>query len=91
MINWEEIIKKAIMNGVLQAVMIFRPYVIPVLTSALIAEISKTICKKFAYVFFIISGECRRMARKKSNRITDNIDLVSSFKDIFYYTKNRNT
>ena len=34
MINWEEIIKKAIMNGVLQAVMIFRPYVIPVLTSA---------------------------------------------------------
>lgn len=58
---------KAIMDGMLQAIIIFMPYIIPFLTTALVVWVIKKIIEKFTYDFSTISGDSRRIARKNKN------------------------
>ena len=62
MVNIGEMMNKAIMDGMLQAIIIFMPYIIPLLTTALVVWVIKKIIEKFTYDFSTISGDSRRWA-----------------------------
>ena len=66
---------KAIMDGMLQAIIIFIQYIIPFLTTALVVWVIKKIIEKFTYDFSTISGDSRRIARKKARKM-GNIDDI---------------
>lgn len=68
MVNIGEMMNKAIMDEMLQAIIIFMPYIIPFLTTALVVWVIKKIIEKFIYDFSTISGDSRRIARKKHER-----------------------
>ena len=89
MINIGEMMNKAIMDGMLQAIIIFMPYIIPFLTTALVVWVIKKIIKKFIYDFSTISVDSRRIARKKARKMGNVVDMISSFKDIIDNTKNK--
>ena len=55
MVNIGEMMNKAIMDGMLQAIIIFMPYIIPLLTTALVVWVIKKIIEKFTYDFSTIS------------------------------------
>ena len=80
---------KAIMDGMLQAIIIFMPYIIPLLTTALVVWVIKKIIEKFTYDFSTISGDSRRIARKKARKMGNVVDMISSFKYIIDNTKNK--
>ena len=82
MVNIGEMMNKAIMDGMLQAIIIFMPYIITFLTTALVVWVIKKIIEKFAYDFSTISGDSRRTARKKARKMRKVVDMISSFKDI---------
>jgi len=42
----------------------------------------KKIIEKFTYDFSTISGDSRRIARKKARKMGNVVDMISSFKDI---------
>ena len=42
----------------------------------------KKIIEKFIYDFSTISGDSRRIARKKARKMGNVVDMISSFKDI---------
>lgn len=69
-------------NGMLQAIIIFMPYIIPFLTTALVVWVIKKIIEKFTYDFSTISGDSRRIAREKARKMGNVVDMISSFKDI---------
>ena len=73
---------KAIMDEMLQAIIIFMPYIIPFLTTALVVWVIKKIIEKFIYDFSTISGDSRRIARKKARKMGNLVYMISSFKDI---------
>ena len=52
MVNIGEMMNKAIMDGMLQAIIIFMPYIISFLTTALVVWVIKKIIEKFTYDFF---------------------------------------
>ena len=54
MVNIGEMMNKAIMDGMLQAIIIFMPYIIPFLTTALVVWVIKKIIEKFTYDFSTI-------------------------------------
>ena len=54
MVNIGEMMNKAIMDGMLQAIIIFMPYIIPFLTTALGVWVIKKIIEKFTYDFSTI-------------------------------------
>ena len=82
MVNIGEMMNKAIMDGMLQAIIIFMPYIIPFLTTALVVWVIKKIIEKFTYDFSTISGDSRRIAREKARKMGNVVDMISSFKDI---------
>lgn len=51
MVNIGEMMNKAIMDGMLQAIIIFMPYIISFLTTALVVWVIKKIIEKFTYDF----------------------------------------
>ena len=57
-------------------------YIIPFLTTALVVWVIKKIIEKFIYDFSTISGDSRRIARKKIRKMGNVVDMISSFKDI---------
>ena len=81
MVNIGEMMNKAIMDEMLQAIIIFMPYIIPFLTTALVVWVIKKIIEKFTYNFSNIS-DSRRIARKKARKMGNVVDMISSFKDI---------
>ena len=80
MVNIGEMMNKAIMDGMFQAIIM--PYIIPFLTTALVVWVIKKIIEKFTYDFSTISGDSRRIARKKARKMGNVVDMISSFKDI---------
>ena len=52
------------------------------LTTALVVWVIKKIIEKFTYDFSTISGDSRRIARKKARKMGNVVDMISSFKDI---------
>lgn len=52
------------------------------LTTALVVWVIKKIIEKFTYNFSNISGDSRRIARKKARKMGNVVDMISSFKDI---------
>ena len=82
MVNIGEMMNKAIMDGMLQAIIIFMPYIIPFLTTALVVWVIKKIIEKFTYDFSNISGDSRRIAMKKARKMGNVVDMISSLKDI---------
>jgi len=82
LVNIGEMMIKAIMDGMLQAIIIFMPYIIPFLTTALVVWVIKKIIEKFTYDFSTISGDSRRIARKKARKMGNVVDMISPFKDI---------
>jgi len=58
------------------------PYIITPLTTALVVWVIKKIIEKFTYDFSTISGDSRRIARKKARKMGNVVDMISSFKDI---------
>ena len=57
-------------------------YFISLLTTALVVWVIKKIIEKFTYDFSTISGDSRRIARKKARKMGNVVDMISSFKDI---------
>ena len=62
MVNIGEMMNKAIMDGMLQAIIIFMPYIISFLTTALVVWVIKKIIEKFTYDFSTISGDSRSIS-----------------------------
>ena len=91
MVNIGEMMNKAIMDGMLQAIIIFIQYIIPFLTTALVVWVIKKIIEKFTYDFSTISGDSRSISRKKARKMGNVVDMISSFKDITENKKNRGT
>lgn len=56
---------------------------------AFIGLVIKKISEEFTYYFSIISGDSRRIARKKAKKMSKMVDMISSFKDIIDNTKNK--
>ena len=52
------------------------------MTTALVVWVIKKIIEKFTYNFSNISGDYRRIARKKARKMGNVVDMVSSFKNI---------
>ena len=52
------------------------------LTTDLVVWVIKKIIEKFTYDFSTISGDSRRIARKKARKMGNVVDMISSFKDI---------
>lgn len=50
--------------------------------TALVVWVIKKIIEKFTYDFSTISGDSRRIARKKARKMGNLVDMISSFKDI---------
>ena len=65
------------------------PYIIGPLIVAFIGLVIKKISEEFTYYFSIISGDSRRIARKKAKKMSKMVDMISSFKDIIDNTKNK--
>lgn len=51
MVNIGEMMNKAIMDGMLQAIIIFMPYIIPFLTTALVVWVIKKIIENSHMIF----------------------------------------
>ena len=51
MVNIGEMMNKAIMDGMLQAIIIFMPYIIPFLTTALVVWVIKKLLKNSHMIF----------------------------------------
>ena len=51
MVNIGEMMNKVIMDGMLQAIIIFMPYIIPFLTTALVVWVIKKIIEKSHIIF----------------------------------------
>lgn len=51
MVNIGEMMNKAIMDGMLQAIIIFMPYIIPLLTTALVVWVIKKIIENSHMIF----------------------------------------
>lgn len=51
MVNIGEMMNKAIMDGMLQAIIIFMPYIIPFLTTALVVWVIKKLLKNSYMIF----------------------------------------
>ena len=77
MVNIGEMMNKAIMDGMLQAIIIFMPYIISFLTTALVVWVIKKIIEKFTYDFSTISGDSRRIARKKAKKMKSIISFIT--------------
>ena len=77
MVNIGEMMNKAIMDGMLQAIIIFIPYIISFLTTALVVWVIKKIIEKFTYDFSTISGDSRRIARKKAKKMKSIISFIT--------------
>ena len=82
MVNIGELMYKSFMNGMYQSFIIVGPYIIGPLIVAFIGLVIKKISEEFTYYFSIISGDSRRIARKKARKMGNVVDLISSFKDI---------
>ena len=88
-VNIGELMYKSFMNGMYQSFIIIGPYIIGSLIVAFIGLVIKKISEEFTYYFSIISGDSRRIARKKAKKMSKMVDMISSFKDIIDNTKNK--
>ena len=82
MVNIGELMYKSFMNGMYQSFIIVGPYIIGPLIVVFIGLAIKKVCEEFTYHFSIVSGDSRRIARKKAKKMSKMIDMISSFKDI---------
>ena len=89
MVNIRELMYESFMNGMYQSFIIVGPYIIGPLIVAFIGLAIKKVCEEFTYHFSIVSGDSRRIARKKAKKMSKMIDMISSFKDIVDNTKNK--
>lgn len=69
MVNIGELMYKSFMNGMYQSFIIVGPYIIGPLIVAFIGLVIKKISEEFTYYFSIISGDSRRIARKKAKKM----------------------
>ena len=82
MVNIRELMYESFMNGMYQSFIIVGPYIIGPLIVAFIGLAIKKVCEEFTYHFSIVSGDSRRIARKKARKMGNVVDMISSFKDI---------
>ena len=85
-ISWKSALFQSILLAAITSacefLVIFIPYIILFLTTALVVWVIKKIIEKFTYDFSTISGDSRRIARKKARKMGNVVDMISSFKDI---------
>ena len=90
MVNIGELMYKSFMNGMYQSfIIVGSVYYRTALIVAFIGLVIKKISEEFTYYFSIISGDSRRIARKKAKKMSKMVDMISSFKDIIDNTKNK--
>ena len=77
MVNIGELMYKSFMNGMYQSFIIVGPYIIGPLIVAFIGLVNKKISEEFTYYFSIISGDSRRIARKKAKKMKSIISFIT--------------
>lgn len=78
MLDLGEMLRKGMIEGILQAIMIVMPYIISLITSVIVMGL----IKKITYKLLLVSGDSEKMAKKKVQGMTDVVDIVSTLKDI---------
>ena len=78
MLDLGEMLRKGMIEGILQAIMIVLPYIISLITSVIVMGL----IKKITYKLLLVSGDSEKMAKKKVQGMTDVVDIVSTLKDI---------
>ena len=68
LVNIGEMMNKAIMDGMLQAIIIFMPYIIPFLTTALVVWVIKKIIEKSHIIFQTYQETLEEWQGKKHER-----------------------
>ena len=77
MVNIRELMYESFMNGMYQSFIIVGPYIIGPLIVAFIGLAIKKVCEEFTYHFSIVSGDSRRIARKKAKKMKSIISFIT--------------